>query len=43
MFLIKKSIKKAEALRKKVFNLNKGRQDNIKNIALKEKKQEMKC
>ena len=30
--------KKAEALRKKVFNLNKGRQDNIKNIALKRKK-----
>ncbi len=30
--------KKAEALRKKVFNLNKERQDKIKNIALKRKK-----
>ena len=30
--------KKAEALRKKVFNLNKERQENIKNIALKRKK-----
>ena len=30
--------KKADALRKKVFNLNKERQDKIKNIALKRKK-----
>ena len=35
--------KKADALRKKVFDLNKEREKSIKDVASKRKKQAMKC
>ena len=43
MPFLKRNIKKADALRKKVFELNKGRDNLIRDVAAKRKKLVMKC
>ena len=43
MLYRKKNTKKAEALRKKVFDLNKDREKSIRDVAAKRKKLVMKC